>query len=82
MMADLLIRKMPPGLKRRIREEAKKSGHSLSEEAKLLIESGLASRGHPKQLGTWLFNLVPPEYRGDDLVFERHDPARPPPELE
>lgn len=81
-MTDLLIRNIEPQLKRRIEESARKNKHSLSQEAKELLRLGLASSGHPKKLGTWLFGLVPTEYRGDDLVFERHGPTRLPPTLE
>jgi plasmid stability protein len=80
-MTDLLIRNIEPQLKRQIEESARRNKHSLSQEAKDLLRRGLPSTDHPKNLGTWLFNLVPDEYRGDDLVFERHDPARPPPDL-
>ena len=80
-MTDLLIRNIEPRLKRKIEESARRNRHSLSQEAKELLRRGLASTEHPKKLGTWLFSLVPDEYRGDDLVFERHDPARPPPDL-
>ena len=80
-MADLLIRNIEPQLKRQIEESARKNEHSLSQEAKELLQRGLAARKGNSKLGTWLFNLVPAQYRGDDLVFERDDPVRPPPDL-
>ena len=80
-MTDLLIRNIDPRLKRRIEESARKNKHSLSQEAKELLRRGLSSTDYPKKFGTWLFGLIPDEYRGDDIVFERHDPARPPPDL-
>ncbi len=33
-------------------------------------------------MGTWLFNLLPEEYRGDDLVFEYKGDFPKPPEFD
>ena len=81
-MTDLLIRKISPGLKRRLKDEAKKSGHSLSEEARLRIERGFASARPPLKMGTFLFSLVEDRDRGHDLMFERNDLVSPPPKFE
>lgn len=81
-MADLLIRNIEEQLKLQIEDGAREHRHSLSQEAKELLRLGLSARRRPKKLGTWLSRLVPREYRGDDLVFERHDPARWPPGFE
>jgi plasmid stability protein len=81
-MADLLIRNIPPQLKRRIQERAWKRGHSLSEEAKALIERGFAAPQPPLKMGSFLFSLIEDRDRGDDLVFERNDLASPPPSFE
>ena len=77
-MPDLLIRKLSPALRRQIRERARKSGRSLSEEAKALIQQGLATPAPPVGFGTWLLSLVREEDRGDDLVFEAPGEFRPP----
>ena len=81
-MSDLLIRKLTPALRRQIQERAKKNRRSLSEEAKTLIQRGLAGSEPPQQIGTFLFSLIEDKYRGDDLVFERADKVRPPPKFE
>ena len=81
-MPDLLIRKLSPALRRQIRERARKSGRSLSDEAKALIQRGLVAPTPSAGLGTWLFSLVREEDRGDDLVFEAPGEFRPPPDLE
>ena len=82
-MSDMLIRNIEPGLKTEIEESARESKRSLSREAKELLRLGLAAkRANKRKLGTWLFNLVPLKYRGDDLIFERHEPVRSPPEYE
>ena len=81
-MSDLLIRKMPPALRREIEQRARAHGRSLSDEAKALIQRGLAEPQPPKKMGTFLFSLLEDKYRGDDLVFERNDLVRPPPNFE
>jgi antitoxin FitA len=81
-MADLLIRNIEPELKRLIEERALKNRKSLSDEAKALIRKGLNESGEQRKLGTELFNLVPPEHRGDDLIFEIPGVAREPPDFE
>jgi plasmid stability protein len=42
-VGDLLIRDISEALKRNIAERAEREGHSLSEEAKLLMQKGLAA---------------------------------------
>ncbi len=70
-MSDMLIRNIEPKLKTEIEESARKSKRSLSREAKDLLRLGLATkRANNIKLGTWLFESVPAEFRGDDLVFE------------
>ena len=78
-MTDLLIRNIDPRLKRLIEKRARQNGKSLSEEAKILIRKGL---GDDRKLGTEMVNLVRPEDRGDDLVFEYSEPISRPPDFE
>jgi plasmid stability protein len=72
-MSDLLVRKVPPRMKRELKARARAHGRSLSEETKLVIEKGLRAPESEMNMGDWLFNLVRPEDRGDDLVFEYPD---------
>jgi hypothetical protein len=82
-MSDMLIRNIEPKLKAEIEDSARKSKRSISREAKELLRLGLATKKADKRkFGTWLFGLVPPKYRGDDLVFERNEPVRSPPDFE
>jgi antitoxin FitA len=81
-MSDLLIRKLTPALRRQIQERARKNRRSLSEEAKTLIQRGLAAPALPGGLGTRLFSMVRDEDRGDDLVFEIPGEIRSPPDFE
>ena len=81
-MSDMLIRKVPPRMKRQIRERARAHGRSMSEEAKALLEEKLREHTKDRKLGTELSNLIPPKYRGDDLVFEIRGAARKPPDFE
>jgi len=80
-MPDLLIRNVSVELKGRIEREARESETSLSEAAKALIEKGLGPSEPPRLLGTELFNLVPPEFRSDDLIFEIPDLVDDPPDF-
>jgi len=81
-MSDLLIRKVTLHMKRQLRERARTHGRSLSEEAKALLEEALQKPAKDRKLGTELFNLIKPEHRGDDFVFEISGPAREPPDFE
>ncbi len=73
-MSDLLIRGIYPDLKRQIEQRALAHRRNLSDEAKLLIRKGLLAPGEPTReergMGTSMLELVRPEDRGDDLVFE------------
>jgi hypothetical protein len=69
-MADLLVRNINPKLKREISRRARAQGRSMSDEVKSLLDEAVRGPEPPKKLGTWLFDLLPPKYRGDDLVFE------------
>jgi hypothetical protein len=81
-MPDLLIRDISTQLKRQIERRARESEVSLSDAAKSLIETGLKSGESPRRrLGTELFELVPPEFRSDDLVFEIPERADEPPDF-
>ncbi|MCC6890864.1 MAG: hypothetical protein IT536_20245 [Hyphomicrobiales bacterium] len=80
-MTDMLIRKIDPKLKRALEKRARAHGRSLSEEAKLALQRGLDVPEPPQQLGTFLFALLPDEFRGEDLVFHRDDVDSPPPDF-
>jgi plasmid stability protein len=66
-MTDLLIRDIDPDLTLLIEQRARTHNRNDSEEAKALIRAGLDASEHGRKMGTWMRNLVPPEYRGDDL---------------
>jgi hypothetical protein len=81
-MADLLIRNLSAALRKEIQLRARKNHHSLSEEAKALIQKGLVAPAAAVGLGTYLFSSVKDEDRGDDLVFEVPDTVDDPPVFE
>jgi plasmid stability protein len=81
-MTDLLIRNIEPQLKRQIEERARKHNHSLGEEAKALLRQALLVPEDNRKLGTLMYNLIRPEDRGDDLVFEFPEAASEPPDFE
>jgi plasmid stability protein len=78
-MSDLLIRNIESDLLRRLRASARDHGHSLSDEAKLLLRKALLGPPEKRRMGDVLLALIPEKYRGDDLVFEiPSDPNSPP----
>jgi plasmid stability protein len=81
-MTDLLIRNIDPHLKRQLKERARIHGRSLSEEARILLKMVLLDPPDKRKMGKLLFSLVPNEFRGDDLVFEIHEPPSRPPDFE
>ena len=81
-MPDMLIRKVEAELKEKIEESARTHHRSLSDEAKWLIRKGLNEPKDDRKLGTLMSQLVPPKYRGDDLVFEVSGDASEPPDFE
>jgi plasmid stability protein len=51
-MASITIRKLPETTKRRLRIRAARNGHSMEQEARELLEAGLAqAEPEPKNLG-------------------------------
>ena len=80
-MTDLLIRKIDPDLKRMLEQRAKKSGKSLSDEVKGLLNHVLAERVAERPIGTALVehfrDLGPIE-----LDIPRRDELSTPPDLE
>ena len=80
-MSDLLVRDIEDDLKRLIEDSAREHRRSLSEEAKSLIRRALDMPEKPVGMGTYLYSLVRPEDRGDDLVFEIKGEIPKPPDL-
>ncbi|HEV7600886.1 MAG TPA: hypothetical protein VGO49_11610 [Bradyrhizobium sp.] len=81
-MTDILIRDIDPDLMLLIEQRARTHNRNVSEEAKALLRAGLNALEHDRKMGTWMRNLVPREYRGDDLVFEYRGPGSPPPDFD
>lgn len=81
-MTDLLIRDIDPHLMGRIEESARKNNRSLSDEAKEILGDALMPPPADRKLGTWMFDLIRPEDRGDDLVFEVPGDISEPPNFE
>jgi plasmid stability protein len=91
---DLLVRDIEDDLKQLIEDSARAHRRSLSEEVKSLVRVGLdaavraSSAGSvgeakaPVDMGTYLYSLLPEEYRGDDLVFEIKGDISPPRDFE
>jgi hypothetical protein len=78
--ANIRIHNIDTSLKRRLAERARVNGRSVSEEVRAILEEAVPDPPR-KGLGTLLLELVPPEFRGDDLVFERDEPVPEPTDL-
>lgn len=80
-MSDLLIRNIDPRLKRRLEARARRSGRSLSEEAKALLSRAVVVAEPTRGLGTELVKLF--QSIGPVELEERPaQPPRRPPDLE
>lgn len=80
-MPDLLVRDIEDDLKQLIEDSAREHKRSLSEEVKSLIRKALEMPDKPVGMGTYLYSLVRPEDRGEDLVFEIKGEIPDPPDL-
>ncbi len=90
-MSDLLIPDLDPAMLRALEGRARVSDRNVVEEARVVLRNGLGIRQDGSQMGngpppgmgfgTWLFSLVPPEFRGDDLVFDIPDMPDEPPDF-
>jgi plasmid stability protein len=80
-MSDLLVRDIEDDLKQLIEDSAREHRRSLSEEVKSLVRKALDMPDKPVGMGTYLYSLVRPEDRGDDLVFEIRGEIPDPPDL-
>lgn len=72
-MADLLIRNVPEKLHAELKQRAQSSGHSLSDEAKALLDgalqsAGQAGSGEPKNA----FDAMREAFEGAFLTDEEH----------
>jgi antitoxin FitA len=58
VMASILIRNLPEATKQRLRIRAAEKGHSMEEEARGLIERGLAPVSTPSDGGKWVDDML------------------------
>lgn len=87
-MPDILLRDVPPEMKRQIEDLAHGHKRSISSEAKSLLERALAQCGERERahraggLGTRLKGLLREEDWTDDFVQPRDQSDRAPPDFE
>jgi len=81
-MPDILIRNIDDHLKRKLEASARSHRRSLSEEARMLLKKALQQSPEKRRMGDALLELIPPKYRGDDLVFEIQEEVSKPPDFE
>lgn len=80
-MTDLLIRSIPAELKRRLQARARRSGRSLSDEAKALLNRGLIESKPGRPVGSALVELFA-SVQPVELEIARDEMPRPPPPLQ
>jgi antitoxin FitA len=77
-MASITIRKLPESTKRRLRLRAARNGHSMEQEARVLLEAGLArEQSQPKNLAEAIRGIFAP-LGGVDLKIPPRGPIRDP----
>jgi len=67
---------------RYLEASARSHRRSLSEEARMLLKKALQQSPEKRRMGDALLELIPPKYRGDDLVFEIQEEVSKPPDFE
>ncbi len=74
VMASITIRKLPENTKRRLRIRAARNGRSMEQEARELLETGLArADAEPENLGESIRKLFAP-FGGVDLQIPKREP--------
>ena len=77
-MASITIRKLPEATKRRLRIRAARNGRSMEQEARELIEAGLAQAdAEPKNMGEAIRRIFAP-LGGVNLKIPPRGPIRDP----
>jgi antitoxin FitA len=75
-MASITIRRLPEHTKRRLRMRAARNGRSMEQEARELLEAGLAradADAEPENLGEAIHKLFAP-FGGVDLQIPKREP--------
>lgn len=77
-MASIIIRKLPETTKRQLRLRAARNGHSMEQEARELLEAGLArTESQPEDLGAKIHRRFA-ALGGVDLKIPPRGPIRDP----
>lgn len=79
-MASLTIRNIGDDLKRRLRIQAAEHGHSMEEEARVILRAALNEHGSPADLSCAIRARFAP-LGGVELEIPPRDPMREPPRL-
>jgi plasmid stability protein len=78
LMASITIRKLPENTKRRLRLRAARNGRSMEQEAREILEAGLAQAdSQPKNMGEAIRRIFAP-LGGVNLKIPPREPIRDP----
>jgi plasmid stability protein len=73
-MASITIRRLPESTKRRLRIRAARNGRSMEQEARELLEAGLARTvAEPRDIGEAIRKIFAP-FGGVDLKIPKREP--------
>lgn len=79
-MASLTIRNLDKSLKERLRVRAARHGHSMEEEARVILEASLARKKKPRSMADAFEEWFGPEH-GVELELPERQPIREPPDF-
>ena len=81
-MANITVRNLDDGLKKRLRIRAAENGHSMEQEVREILHAALGDDPEQtKGLGTALHELFRP-FGGDELEIPPRGPMREPPKFD
>jgi len=79
-MASLTIRNLDNALKEKLRVRAARHGHSMEEEARVILKASLAAKKKPQSMGAAFREWFGREH-GVELELPERQPIREPPDF-
>ncbi len=80
-MASITIRNLDDDVKTRLRMRAAGNGHSMEEEARLILRKAVGREAEPKNLAAFIQECLAP-YGGVELELPLREPMRKPPRFD
>ena len=80
-MASITIRNLDDNVKSRLRLRAAANGHSMEEEARVILREAVGRRAQPENLARFIRECFAP-YGGVELELPPREPMREPPDFD